>query len=125
VHSAKAGRQDCASLYLVLPCRRIREPAHTVARYLPECLSSRPQTMPHLEVLLFASYADAFGASAVTVAVPEIATVDDVVGALRALPGGGALPARPLVAVDRRYAPGPIPVRAGQEIALIPPVAGG
>ena len=81
--------------------------------------------MTQLQVLLFASYADAFGASTVTVSVPEPATVADVVSALRDLPGGAVLPALPLVAVDRRYTPGAVPVRAGQEIAVIPPVAGG
>ncbi len=81
--------------------------------------------MNQLQVLLFASYADAFGTSLVTVAVPEPATVADVVGALRQLPGGEVLPEAPLVAVDRRYTRGPVAVHAGQEIALIPPVAGG
>jgi molybdopterin converting factor small subunit len=81
--------------------------------------------MTQHQVLLFASYADAFGASSVSVTLPEPATVDDLVVALRALPGGAALPKTPLVAIDRRYTPGPVPVRAGQEIALIPPVAGG
>ena len=81
--------------------------------------------MPQLQILLFASYADAFGAGSVTISVPESATVADVVGALRTLPGGSVLPESPLVAVDRRYTPGAAAVRAGQEIAVIPPVAGG
>jgi molybdopterin converting factor small subunit len=81
--------------------------------------------MTELQVLLFASYADAFGADAVTVTVPDAATVADVVGALRAMPGGAVLPAAPVVAVDRRYLRGNVTVRVGQEIALIPPVAGG
>ena len=81
--------------------------------------------MTQLQVLLFASYADAFGASAVTVTVADPATVADVVVALRALPGGDVLPASPVVAVDRRYTRGAVPVQAGQEIAVIPPVAGG
>ena len=81
--------------------------------------------MPQLQILLFASYADAFGSGSVTVSVPESATVADVVGALRSLPGGSVLPASPLVAVDRRYTPGAVSVHAGQEIAVIAPVAGG
>lgn len=81
--------------------------------------------MTQLQVLLFASYADAFGAGTVTVSVQEPATVADVVVALRVLPGGNVLPAVPLVAVDRRYTPGAVAVRPGQEIAVIPPVAGG
>jgi sulfur-carrier protein len=78
-----------------------------------------------LRVLLFASYAEAFGAASVSVSVPDVATTADVVSALRQLPGGAVLPARPVVAVDRRYVPGTIAVVSGQEIALIPPVAGG
>lgn len=81
--------------------------------------------MTQLQVLLFASYAEAFGAATVTVTVPEPATSADVVAALRSLPGGAVLPAAPVVAVDRRYVRGAVTVRAGQEIALIPPVAGG
>jgi molybdopterin converting factor small subunit len=82
--------------------------------------------MTQLQVLLFASYADAFGASQVTVSVAEPATVSTLVDALRALPGGDVLPATPLVAIDRRFMRGgAVPVGVGQEIALIPPVAGG
>ncbi len=82
--------------------------------------------MTQLQVLLFASYAHAFGADSVTVTVPDAATIADVVGLLRAMPGGAVLPATPVVAVDRRYLRGGnVTVSAGQEIALIPPVAGG
>lgn len=81
--------------------------------------------MPQLQVLLFASYADAFGASTVSVSVPDSPTVADVVSALRGLPGGHVLPATPLVAIDRAYSRGASAVHPGQEIAVIPPVAGG
>lgn len=82
--------------------------------------------MPLLDVLLFASYAEAFGAPTVAVEVPDDATVADLVAALRTHPVGGAtLPARPLVAVDRAYAAAGDPVLGRGEVALIPPVAGG
>lgn len=81
--------------------------------------------MTQLQILLFASYADAFGAGTVSVAVPEPSRVSDVVAALRLLPGGAVLPARPLVAIDRAYTRDDCLVHEGQEIALIPPVAGG
>jgi len=81
--------------------------------------------MTQLQVLLFASYADAFGSGVVTVTVPEPATSADVVSALRKLPGGHVLPETPVLAVDRRYTRGLVGVAPGQEIALIPPVAGG
>ena len=76
-------------------------------------------------VLLFASYADALGAPQITLPLGDGATVSDVLAALRTRPGADRLPPSPLVAVNQRYAAGSDPVRAGDEIAVIPPVAGG
>lgn len=78
-----------------------------------------------LDVLLFASYADALGAPSVRVTVADDARVADVVRAVRALAAGAALPERPLVAVNHRYAAPDQLVRSTDEVALIPPVAGG
>jgi molybdopterin converting factor subunit 1 len=78
-----------------------------------------------MRVLLFASYADALGASAIDVALPPGATVRDLVHAVRALPGAATLPPEPLVAVNLTYAPGHRVLAASDEVALIPPVAGG
>ncbi len=76
-------------------------------------------------VLLFASYADALGAPSVSVDLPPEATVADVLADIARRPGAQLLPARPLVAVNQRYAATTTRVSAGDEIALIPPVAGG
>lgn len=76
-------------------------------------------------VLLFASYADAFGAPTLTLELPAGATVDDVLAELRGRPGADRLPAAPLVAVNQRYARRSSPVASGDEVAIIPPVAGG
>ena len=78
-----------------------------------------------VDVLLFASYADAFGASTIAVELPTHATVGDVVTAVRSRAGAPALPPRPLVAVNHAYAPYDQSIRSTDEIALIPPVAGG
>lgn len=78
-----------------------------------------------IDVLLFASYADAFGGPTLTVDLPEGATVADLVADLRKRPGAFALPSRPLVAVNHRYAKLDMQIHAGDELALIPPVAGG
>lgn len=78
-----------------------------------------------LSVRLFASYADAFGARIVPVAVSLPGTVHAVVSALRLLPGGDRLPDEPLVAVNHAYASMHAVVHAGDEVAIIPPVAGG
>lgn len=76
-------------------------------------------------VLLFASYADALGTSAIELDVPSGSTVNDVLGALSSLPGGDRLPPRPLVAVNEVYATSGTVLDGDDEVAIIPPVAGG
>ena len=76
-------------------------------------------------VLLFASYADALGSSSVDVELESGATVSDLLGRIAHLRGADRLPPRPLVAVNRAYASSGHQLQAGDEIALIPPVAGG
>jgi len=76
-------------------------------------------------VLLFASYADAFRAPQLEVTLADGATVRDLLVRVKELAAGHALPPSPLVALNQRYAaPGEV-IRAGDEVALIPPVAGG
>jgi molybdopterin converting factor subunit 1 len=76
-------------------------------------------------VLLFASYADALGTPSLSVDLPPEATVADVLADLRARPGAERLPPSPLVAINQRYAVASSAVRSGDEVAVIPPVAGG
>jgi molybdopterin converting factor subunit 1 len=76
-------------------------------------------------VLLFASYAEALGAASMNIDLRAGATVADVLERLRALPGADKLPPKPLVAVNERYARGDAVLEAGDEVAFIPPVAGG
>ena len=77
-----------------------------------------------LNVLLFASYAEAVGAPSVALTVRDGASVADVLAAVRSLvPGRGLPPA--LVAVNQEYATVGRVVLAGDEVAIIPPVAGG
>lgn len=75
--------------------------------------------------LLFASYAEALGSDRVELTVGRSSTVRDVVDQLRAMPGGSSLPASPLVAVNLTYAQADQCVESGDEVAIIPPVAGG
>ena len=75
-------------------------------------------------VLLFASYADALGTSSLELDAAG-RTVADVVSHVRALPGAERLPAAPLVAVNERYAKRDRVLAEGDELAIIPPVAGG
>ena len=76
-------------------------------------------------VLLFASYADALGTSRLSLDVGDGDTVSDVLGRLRERAGAQALPPTPLVAVNEEYASVGQALRAGDTVAIIPPVAGG
>lgn len=76
-------------------------------------------------VLLFASYADAVGRSEFELHVETGATVRDVIDHVRALGDADRLPAAPVVAVNEQYASRDHELREGDEVALIPPVAGG
>jgi molybdopterin converting factor subunit 1 len=76
-------------------------------------------------VLLFASYADALGRERFTVELPSGACVRDVIDHVRRLPGAERLPPAPLVAVNREYATAQQQLTGGEEVAIIPPVAGG
>ncbi len=78
-----------------------------------------------VRVLLFASYADAVGRNELTLDMHDGAVVSDVVTRVRELAGGRALPAAPLLAVNATYAAPTATIRSGDEVAIIPPVAGG
>jgi molybdopterin converting factor small subunit len=76
-----------------------------------------------LTVLLFASWSDALGPQ-VRVDLPAGSRVKDLLAALSARAAGHALP-KPLVALNQRYARSDAVISAGDEVAIIPPVAGG
>ena len=78
-----------------------------------------------IQVLLFARYAEVLGHDEVTVALPEPVTVRDVMAHLRTLPGGDRLPPRPLCAVNLAQVPEDTVVRSADEVAVLPPLAGG
>lgn len=84
-----------------------------------------PTTSISLRVLLFARFADLLGADEVQVTLPPGATVAEVIRAIRALPGGSQIPERTLVAVNFEQADADAIVHEGDEVALLPPVAGG
>lgn len=57
--------------------------------------------------------------------LPAGATVDDALARLRLLPGGERLPPAPLVAINLAYARVDSALAMGDQLAVIPPVAGG
>jgi molybdopterin converting factor small subunit len=78
-----------------------------------------------VRVLLFASYAERLGLESVEVMVDMPATVAGVLERLRELPGGRELPMRPLCARNLAHVSLDAPVSVGDEIAVLPPLAGG
>jgi molybdopterin synthase sulfur carrier subunit len=88
-------------------------------------MSTPTKVHESMAVLLFASYADAFGATRVQVPVALPCRAGDLVDAMRTMPGGARLPAVPLLAVNRVWVNLEGRVEPGDEVALIPPVAGG
>lgn len=76
-------------------------------------------------VRLFARYAELFGAEQVEVQLPADSRVSDLIAALRTLPGGASLPANPFVAVNLSHADAGTRLNATDEVALLPPLAGG
>jgi sulfur-carrier protein len=83
-------------------------------------------TLATVRVRFFARYAELVGRTEAQVSVPLPATVGDVVRRVRAeLPGAGALPERPLAAVNLKHTKLDVAVKDGDEVAFLPPIAGG
>ncbi|MGH7561304.1 MAG: MoaD/ThiS family protein [Gemmatimonadales bacterium] len=78
-----------------------------------------------IRVLLFARYADLVGREQVELPGEAGLTVTRVVERVRALPGGAGIPRAPLVAVNLRQAEPDTVVEPGDEVAVLPPLAGG
>jgi molybdopterin synthase catalytic subunit len=72
-----------------------------------------------IEVRLFAGLRERAGADRVELELPDEPRARDVLAAM------GLEPGQCIVALDMEYAAPDEPVRAGQEVALIPPVSGG
>ena len=79
-----------------------------------------------VKVLFFASYSDLAGRESAEVIVGSPATAGDVVRQARAMfPGAERIPERPLVALNQTHSKLAAPVADGDELALLPPMAGG
>lgn len=78
-----------------------------------------------VDILLFASVAEDLGTGLIRLDLPADITAAGLAAALQAAaPAGVALP--PLrVAVNQEFVDGRLDLRDGDEVAVIPPVAGG
>jgi molybdopterin converting factor small subunit len=80
----------------------------------------------NVRILFFALYRDWAGTDELVLTLPAGATAGAAVTAARdGLPGLAALPDRPVVALNSVYSALDAPLRDGDELALLPPVAGG
>jgi molybdopterin converting factor small subunit len=74
----------------------------------------------------FATFAELLGRETYDLELPWPATVADAVRVLRMrLDQGGQLPANPMAAVNREHVTSERQLEHGDELALLPPLAGG
>lgn len=78
-----------------------------------------------IRVMLFARYAELLGQTELDVDVVAPATVRTVLDTLRSRAGGGQLPPSPMVARNQVHAQLDTALEDGDELAVLPPLAGG
>ncbi|MGH7502989.1 MAG: MoaD/ThiS family protein [Longimicrobiales bacterium] len=79
-----------------------------------------------IRVLLFAIYRELAGTAEVELDLPAGATALDAIDRLRTTGNGASrIPASPVIAINESYASPGSPLEDGDEVALLPPVAGG
>jgi molybdopterin synthase sulfur carrier subunit len=88
-------------------------------------MPSATATTVTLRVLLFASYAETLGVDSLELTLDSPATVGNALERLRGLPGGEKLPPRPLCALNLSQVSANTPLSGGEELAILPPLAGG
>ncbi len=75
--------------------------------------------------LFFAIYRDLVGADELEVELPAGSTVSELAASIKSKDGVSVLPGGVVVAVNMEYASAETVLRNGDEVAFIPPVAGG
>lgn len=78
-----------------------------------------------IKVLLFGVLKDVTSRSTETISVPEGATVRNVIEHFRSIAPSNGVFSSIAVAVNQQYSTLETPLRAGDEVALLPPVSGG
>jgi molybdopterin synthase sulfur carrier subunit len=88
-------------------------------------MPSATATTVTFRVLLFASYAETLRLDSIDLTLESPATVADALERLRVLPGGDKLPPKPLCALNLSQVSSNTPLSGGDELAILPPLAGG
>lgn len=78
-----------------------------------------------VQALLFARYAELLGVDRLTLSLPEGASAGEAVSQLRDRHAGNRLPSSVLLAINGRQATPERPLKDGDELAILPPLAGG
>jgi molybdopterin converting factor subunit 1 len=86
---------------------------------------SSSQAIVRVKSLFFAVYRDLIGADELEFELPEGSTVGALIEIVRTRAGADRLPPSLVVAVNQDYAPIDTVLHDGDEVAFIPPVAGG
>jgi len=88
-------------------------------------MAAVPSGSSVIRVQVFARYAELLGADHIDLPAEGVATVADVLSRIRTLPGGAAIGDSTLVAVNLKQASSDGRVVPGDEVAILPPLAGG
>ena len=89
-------------------------------------MTFEPGAMGNVRLKFFARYAELVGQDELHLSVTLPATVGDVVRQARSeIPGASGIPERPLAALNLRHVRLDAPVQDGDEVAFLPPLAGG
>lgn len=78
-----------------------------------------------IRTLLFATYREMAGTGQLDLELPAGSTAGDLIARLRERHGLERLPVEPALAVNQVYSPVTTGLSDGDEVALLPPVAGG
>ena len=88
-------------------------------------MASAGSSPPTIRVRLFARFAELLGTDSVVLPTPGPTTAGEVLARIRAMPGGSDLGQSTLVAVNLKQAALDSRVLPGDEVAVLPPLAGG
>lgn len=93
---------------------------------MPQPSNSSGEASIDVQCRLFGRYAELTGCGQLTLVLAKGATVTDALSAVRAeVPQAALLPERPLTAINRKHVQPDAVLNDGDELAVLPPLAGG